>query len=407
MDPAACAGCHAEAYNAWSTSMHAHAADDPLFVAMNARAQRETGGAVGGFCVGCHAPLALRTLATTDGRNLASLPAKLRGVTCFFCHSVQDVAEAHDDGLTLASDGAMRGPIKDPAPGAPHGSRYSALHDRDALASASLCGACHDVRLPGGLDVERTFAEWSTTVFAHTGAGQKTCGDCHMVQTTGFAADVPAAPRRPIHDHAMVGIDVPLGVPIQPGATHAVQSRLDPALDAQLCVPAAGLADITLTNSRIGHAWPTGAAHDRRAWVELVAYAGDSVVYASGGPAASGTQAQTSTLSLEETLFGRDHQPVPFLWEASSTRSVVLPPTTTVDPDAPGFEHGVTTHYAIPPSADRVTMRVLVTPVAPGVVAALIASGDLAPLIADRIPTYTLAGTSLEWDKDRGWACLP
>src|SRR6188768_1778204 len=45
MDPATCAGCHQKQYEQWASSMHAYASDDPLFLAMNARGQRE--GAIG------------------------------------------------------------------------------------------------------------------------------------------------------------------------------------------------------------------------------------------------------------------------------------------------------------------------------------------------------------------------
>jgi hypothetical protein len=231
-----------------------------------------------------------------------------------------------------------------------------------------------------------------------------------MAETTGRAADVPGAPERPIHDHAMVGLDVPLqpSLPSQSQAA-AVQSRLDPALDAQLCVTRAGSADVTLINAQIGHAWPSGAAHDRRAWVELVAYTGADVVYRDGAaPPGSGAPAEPPAFLLDDSLFARgDVDQVLFMWEATSLRRAVLPPTTTLDPSAPGFDHGVTAHYAIPPGADRVTMRVLVTPVAVPVLSALVASGDLDPATAATVPTYALAGTELEWTSDRGYACLP
>ena len=58
-DPATCQQCHAEQYAQWSGSMHAYAAEDPVFRAMNARGQRESQGALGSFCVNCHAPDAL------------------------------------------------------------------------------------------------------------------------------------------------------------------------------------------------------------------------------------------------------------------------------------------------------------------------------------------------------------
>src|SRR5262245_2570979 len=56
MNPETCAECHPKHYDEWSRSMHAYASDDPLFVAMNARGQREAN--IGPFCVKCHAPMA-------------------------------------------------------------------------------------------------------------------------------------------------------------------------------------------------------------------------------------------------------------------------------------------------------------------------------------------------------------
>src|SRR5262245_921060 len=74
LDPKICAGCHQDHYQQWSKSMHAYAAKDPVFLAMNARGQEETKGALGTFCVNCHAPMAVREKLTTDGTNLSQLP---------------------------------------------------------------------------------------------------------------------------------------------------------------------------------------------------------------------------------------------------------------------------------------------------------------------------------------------
>jgi len=38
------------------------------------KGQRDTNGAVGGFCISCHAPMALRTGASENGDNLDELP---------------------------------------------------------------------------------------------------------------------------------------------------------------------------------------------------------------------------------------------------------------------------------------------------------------------------------------------
>ena len=102
LDPTTCKQCHADHFREWSGSMHAYASDDPVFLAMNKRGQRETGGQLGAFCVSCHAPMAVREGATKDGLDLDRVPAKLKGVTCFFCHTVDQVSGSHDEPQRLA-----------------------------------------------------------------------------------------------------------------------------------------------------------------------------------------------------------------------------------------------------------------------------------------------------------------
>ena len=112
MDPTTCQTCHPAQFQQWSGSMHAYATDDPVFRAMNARAQRESNNTLGTFCVNCHAPIAVRT-GMTDGTNLDALPAAARGVTCYFCHSVTEVTDTHNNPLTLDAKGNLYGPFSD------------------------------------------------------------------------------------------------------------------------------------------------------------------------------------------------------------------------------------------------------------------------------------------------------
>src|SRR5437773_4825089 len=116
LDPQTCKACHADHFREWSGSMHAYASEDPVFLAMNQRGQRETNGALGAFCVNCHAPMAVREGATKDGLNLASLSPSLKGVTCFFCHTVDAVQGTHDAQLHLSDEPIMRGAFADPVP---------------------------------------------------------------------------------------------------------------------------------------------------------------------------------------------------------------------------------------------------------------------------------------------------
>src|SRR5262245_37258317 len=104
LDPDQCQSCHPAAYQEWAGSMHAYAAEDPVFRAMNQRAQRETDNALGDFCVKCHAPMAVREGLTTNGLNLDDVPKKLKGVTCYFCHAAEKVEGTHNNPITLASN---------------------------------------------------------------------------------------------------------------------------------------------------------------------------------------------------------------------------------------------------------------------------------------------------------------
>ncbi|HTV25629.1 MAG TPA: multiheme c-type cytochrome, partial [Polyangiaceae bacterium] len=388
MDPQTCAGCHTRQYEQWASSMHAYASDDPLFLAMNARGQRE--GAIGDFCVKCHAPMAVRTGATTDGLNLDSLPASLKGVTCYFCHSVDAVEGTHNNPLRLADDGVLRGPFADPTPNSAHPAAYSELHDRDHLSSSDLCGSCHDIVNDRGTHLERTFAEWQGSVFSQPLIGT-TCGQCHMDQSTTLepVATLPNLPARRLHDHRFPGVDLPL-TPLtgEDELRAATQAFLDTSLQSALCVRGAeGAAQIqvVLDNVAAGHSWPSGAAQDRRAWIEVTAYDGDAVIYQSGvvpqGTAVTALDDPDLWL-IRDCLFDESGAESHMFWEAQEYESNLLPAQVTFDASDPRYyQSHVFRNYPtsgfLPTYPDRVTMRVYIQAVGLDVFDDLVESGDL------------------------------
>jgi hypothetical protein len=220
-DPNTCAECHPKHFTQWSGSMHAYAADDPVFLAMNRRGQRETNGALGDFCINCHAPMAKR-FGFTDfaGFDPELLPPAARGITCYFCHNVKEVTGTHDNGLVLANDQTMRGGLEDPVDTPAHHSKYDPQMD-SAATSSELCGSCHDIVVPESLNgtrdvaLERTFAEWKATFFATSEdpSLRVSCSSCHMVSSRlEPIADAPGVTPREhgFHDHMFAGIDVAL-----------------------------------------------------------------------------------------------------------------------------------------------------------------------------------------------------
>jgi hypothetical protein len=409
MDPETCAECHADHVRDWSGSMHAYAAEDPVFLAMNARGQRETDGALGDFCVRCHAPMAVLTGATTDGLNLSDVATPLQGVTCYFCHSVAEVGGEHNNPLVLSEDLVMRGPFADAVSNEAHASSYSKLHDRDDLASASLCGPCHDIENGHGVSLERTFAEWRASVFAQTPGGA-TCGQCHMRQSQNLVPVAQSAGvfARRYHDHSFPGVDVALTpFPEAEAQREKIQAELEDTLQTALCVSQFGSIQVIADAVGAGHSWPTGSAQDRRAWFEVIAYAGDEVVYQSGVVADG--EALVDTVDpdrwlLRDCLFDDNDHLVHMFWDAKSYESHLLPAQVTFDALDPRYYQ---THvYRSFPRAgllgeipDRVTMRVRIQPIGLDVLDDLIESGDLAAEHRAAMPTFDV-GPTVEWTAD-------
>jgi hypothetical protein len=370
MDPKTCGSCHRDHYTDWSGSMHAYASDDPLFIALNQRAQDEA--QVGTLCVNCHAPLAVRTGATKDGTNLASLPDRLKGVNCYFCHEVEQITDSHNAELRLANDDIMRGGFDGALPNSAHASVYSPLHDRNQLQSSSLCGSCHDVVNGHGTAIERTFAEWQSSVFA-TAAGN-TCSQCHMDKSPQQApvANVAGAPLRDVHSHQFPGVDLALqDFPEADAQRQAVQSLLDTTLQTALCVRGLGKnasVMVVADNVAAGHKWPSGAAQDRRAWFEVAASSNGTELYHTGSVPAGSDPTALADVDLwlvRDCMLDANGNAVNGLWSATSVDSNLLPGQLTFDKSSPLFyQTHVTRTFPRDPLAslsaypDRVTLDV-------------------------------------------------
>lgn len=392
--------------------MHAFASADPVFLALNRRMQRETKGALGNFCVQCHAPLAAKSGATKDGLDLGELDPRLLGIGCLACHGAEYVGgPLHNNSLTLASDLDMRGSYSDPVANPVHASRYSPGHDATHDAAPVFCGACHDIENPRGVAVERTFAEWSRSHFALEGTGS--CGTCHMPARTDVAAVALGAGPRVVHDHSMVGVDVAsLSFPEKDAQRSRIEKSLSDALSATLCVSEDAQAvrlDVSLRNVKVGHSWPSGAGQDRRAWVEIEAFSKGASVFSSGkvaDDAAVRSLVDPQMFLLRDTHFDERGDETAFLWNTTRVESLLVPAASSSRAPAAESErkHAYTFVGSLP---DRVTMRVKIRPVDLDLLAELVRSGDLAPELARTTPTFTLGSTELVWTGERPCVSTP
>ena len=423
LDPQTCAECHPRHHDEWLGSMHAYAADDPVFLAMNARGQRETGGELGDFCVQCHAPMAVELGLTEDGLNLDAIPQKFKGVTCYFCHSVREVDGTHNNPLVLAMDGVMRGAIDDPVANDAHGSEYSPFLDERTFESADMCGTCHDIVNQNGVHLERTYAEWQETFFADADPlsggpaiyGLR-CGTCHMgPYEVGPIADAEGVRAdRLLHPHKMAGVDVVLndfpGGDLTAPLAEAQRAEIDrfrlTSTCAEICVNPDGNGgtnvDVYLHNEFAAHSFPSGATQDRRAWLELHIFEGDAEVLTSGA-VPEGVAVDTFDDPLlwlfRSRMFDQAGNEVHMFWEAHSTQEDLLLGSDQLTPNGDASTWRAR-RYNIPGPVDRVTTALHIQPMSLAVLDDLIDSGDLDPAIRDAMPTFTAPPTMLEWTVD-------
>ena len=432
-DPTTCKDCHATHYTQWSGSMHAYAARDPVFLAMNKRGQRETNGALGTFCLNCHAPMAVAN-GTVTAANAADFdPTTLTpaedGITCYFCHNVDKVTADHNNGIVLAMDQTMRGGAKNPVQGPAHRGQYDPLMDSDTNQS-EVCGSCHDIVLPNGVPLERTFAEWKTTFFAtqQDAAHHLTCGSCHMKPKTGVIADGPGltVPSRAygFHEHTFPAIDQAL-IPFPELAAQAagIKEILDPAIaiigptplsgppsPGGICVEPlnGGQISVRVDSIGTGHSFPSGSAQDRRVWIELVAYRADNSVVFQSGVVPDGVDPEDAG---DPNLFGlwdrtytdasrttRAH----FFWDVGDIDSQLLKGPTTLVKTDPAFDHSTTKRFPVPGVAneiDHISARIRVRPLPYAMLHRLEQSGDLDPAIASHLVTLEIAGTMKTWTR--------
>ncbi len=420
LDPETCKGCHPRHYREWKSSMHAYAADDPVFLAMNRRGQEETGGALGDFCVKCHAPMAVIEGATL-GEDVEDVPEHLRGVTCYFCHSVVDVTGDHNNPLVLAGDDGkgdltMRGGIEDPVQPAAHFAAFSPWFDRNNPKSSILCGSCHDIVTPNGVHLERTFEEYKDSVFA-TPAGFDSCVGCHMSGRAGVAADDPdrMVPLRRVHEHLFAGVDIALTPwPDADAQRLAVECELSVAPRTFSLEPNP-LGEFTVTlETNAGHAQPSGATQDRRMWVEFIAYNADGdVIFESGriaddeivDKAEDADDYDPNLWLFRDRIYDARGQEVHMFWEAAPSEAYPEGRDGSVLPYTTDFRrrHTVSRTYSVGVLPARVTVRALLRPMGLDVLDSLIESGHLDGRIRERMPTFSLRGTIVEWTLEDGF----
>jgi hypothetical protein len=248
LDPESCAVCHRVQYNDWMSSLHSRSMGPGVVGQTKELIQDDPEKAL--LCYACHAPLTEQQEKVRAGSGAASRfkknPAFLaslqpKGLACAGCHvrgyetfgpPKRDGSLANSrPGIELPHNGAVRTP---------------------AFERAEFCKGCHQFEPDGyalnGKLLENTYNEWKEGPY---GQGGKACQECHMPDRRHL--------WRGIHDPDMV--------------KQGVTIRL--TLDKHRYNNGDGIqATVSITNSGVGHYFPTYVTPKIIIAVELVDQAG-------------------------------------------------------------------------------------------------------------------------------------
>jgi hypothetical protein len=211
----------------------------------------------------------------------------------------------------------------------------------------------------------------------------------------------------------MPGVDVAITAwPFAEEHASQVADALDGVVLAELCIPpplASSEVEVTLENAFAGHNFPSGAAQDRRFWLELRVWdQNDQVIFQTGVVAddepIAGTAATDPNLWLfRDRIFDAAGDEVHMFWQAASFESMLLPQASVA-----GEVHRQTRVFTIP-LADgipaRAEMRLLMRPMGLEVLADLVTSGHLDAKYLAAMPTFEVVQT-VDWSTT-GSVCVP
>jgi len=336
--PESCAPCHPRHYQEWRGSAHAYSAVDPIVQACNRKALRDTDGAVGGLCVGCHAPVSVRSGELQGSFEMNGLsPAGQRGISCEICHRMEPPkpgAPIANASFELAEGNIVHGRLLNPTASPAH----VAIHS-EFIGKSIFCGTCHDVLHNSAL-LEKSFAQWSGSVHEER-ADQ--CQNCHMLRYSGQAA-VGGPFRETLHRHNFPAVTIPIvPFPNKGYQREQIQEFLKTAARMDVRAPSEAAAGselaftVSVKNSGAGHNLPTGLSNERQMWIEATVLDPEGrVLYQSGGLDANGDLmdhhsalrpgADPALALFTDRFRNAKGEEVPFIWLASRVEERSLKP---------------------------------------------------------------------------------
>jgi hypothetical protein len=326
-------GCHVEIVKEWEVSAHRWAASDPAFRSIQTVMGEQNGPESTRYCGGCHDPISLFAGSKNLFRAELTNPLGLdEGVSCIACHAIEEtdikgnanytivqperyLFELHDgDGIKVVSDFLIRAYPKQHV--------ESLQHRR--FKSPEFCAACHkqfideEINKVGWVQLQNQYDNWRKSRWNHPGDATKTveCRECHMPLVDSFdpASGDPLDYNRTPEDgkhrsHRFLGANqyIPAQLELE-GADEQVQLthewlkgnieipeiaekwRDGPVAPVEIYVPESVspgenvTVEVTITNNKAGHDFPTGPSDIIQAWLQVVVTDQEgNEIFVSGG----------------------------------------------------------------------------------------------------------------------------
>jgi len=208
-------------------------------------------------CNGCHSPVAFLAGDIPPPRPAAGTRAN-EAISCDLCHSIagfEGDVPFNFNYVIKAGDAVQgaRGGTESPG----HGIEVNPF-----LATAEMCGTCHNEKDPFGIWVKATHLEWKESAWAKGGI---VCQDCHMTRAAGnVAPDIDGRDLPDVRQHLFHGAHDPGKL------AGAVEVRIHPS---ELTVEPGRTVTLTaiVINAKAGHMIPSGSVEERVVWLHVEA----------------------------------------------------------------------------------------------------------------------------------------